>query len=85
MIKNMRHHWAAACDDANAEKELARAKAQEAAKDAAPYIHARLANTTVGSDPNRPVLLDISDNRRPVFDFLSDFSAIDGVSRETEH
>src|SRR4051794_32588352 len=43
------------------------------AKDAAPYIHPRLASTTLGSDPDRPLVHDVSDSRKPLSEFLAEF------------
>jgi hypothetical protein len=45
------------------------------AKDAAPYIHPRLASTTLASDPERPLFPEIVDNRPSLNDLFAEFRA----------
>lgn len=59
MLKTMRYYWSMA-EKANEDKryteQLTHMKeASSHAKDAAPYLHAKLQTTTLGSDPDKPL------------------------------
>ena len=43
------------------------------AKDAAPYMHPRLANTTLASDPENPLFQHVVDTRPPLEHYLAEF------------
>jgi hypothetical protein len=59
-------------------------QAAAVAKDAAPYMHPRLASTTLGSDPDRPLLHEMSDSRKSIDEAVMGFLAASAGQPETE-
>lgn len=69
MLDNMNHAYTEACDlrhrkDKKSKQDFRGAvnRAQAAAADAAPYVHPKLASTTLKGDPNAPLAVQFIDD-----------------------
>jgi len=83
LIDNMRHFMKQARTSPNEEVETSyRMRAVAVAKEAAPYVHAKLATTTIKGDAENPLVVEskVVDERKRPEQFLLEWMAREAVS-----